>query len=72
MVLLIKFLSETRVFLQHKISTFPYNMMFLVLAAADISLKIGKKLSEKMSKKIGILYFQQNDLYFTLRFGGWI
>lgn len=48
--------------------------MFLVLAAMDISLKIGKKLSEmkKMSEKISMLCFQQNYLSSTLGFGEWI
>lgn len=62
-VLLTKFLSETHLFLQDKVSTFTYSLKFLVLAAMDISLKIGKKFSEmkKMSEKISMLCFQQND-----------
>lgn len=42
-VLLTKFLSETHMLLQDKVSTFTYNLMFLVLAAMNIILKIGKK-----------------------------
>lgn len=45
-VFLTKLLSEMHMFLQDKVSTFTDNLMFLVLAAMDISLKIGKKLSE--------------------------